>query len=53
MEELAVTVKDLYCRSGNRMLPGALQKDLFTVVVDDNIDKNSSSSSATCHLHGT
>ena len=53
VEELAVTVKDLYCRSGNRVLPGALQKDLFTVVVDDNIDKNSSSSSATCHLYGT
>ena len=46
-------MKDVYCRSGNRVLPGALQKGLLTVVVDDNIDKNSSSSSATCHLHRT
>ena len=41
-----LTVEELYCRSGNRVLPGALQRGLFTVVVNDNIDKNSSSSSA-------
>ena len=35
------------------MLPSNLRQGIFTIFVDDNIDKNSSSVTAAGHFHGT
>ena len=53
IDELSDSVKELYVRSGDKVLPSKLRKGIFTVFTDDNIDKNSSSTSATRHFHGT
>ena len=50
--EISVEMKDLFRRSDNNLLPSQLRKGIFTVMVDDNLDANSSSISATMHFHG-
>ena len=51
--ELSLTVTDLYRTSDSKVLPSALRKFVFTIFVDDNVDKNSSSVDAKEHFHGT
>ena len=50
--EISAVVQELYKRSGNRVLPSALRKDIFTVFIDDNVDANSASNDATSNFHG-
>ena len=52
IDELSATVLDLYQRSGNRALPSNVRSGIFSVFVDDNLDKNSSSSTAKSYFHG-
>ena len=44
---------ELYSRSGDRVLPSLLRIGVFTVFIDDNLDQNSSSSTAVKHFHGS
>ena len=53
LNELSQTVKVLFNESDNKVLPSALRKGIFTIFVDDNVDKNSSSVDATENFHGT
>ena len=53
INDLSQTVKVLYSDSDNKVLPSALRMGLFTIFVDDNLDKNSSSVNAKAHFHGT
>ena len=52
ISEISVEMKDLFRRSDNNLLPSQLRKGIFTVMVDVNLDANSSSISATMHFHG-
>ena len=52
-DELSQSLKDLYRRSGNRLLPTPLRKGVFSVFSDDNIDKNASSATSVMNFHGT
>lgn len=52
-EELSQSLKDLYRKSGNRLLPTSLKIGLFSVFSDDNIDKNASSATSIMNFHGT
>ena len=40
LDELSQTVIVLYRDSDNKVLPSTLRKGIFTVFVDDNVDKN-------------
>ena len=53
IDELSQTVKVLFGESDNKVLPSVLHQGIFTIFVDDNIDKNSSSVDAKQHFHGT
>ena len=53
LDELSQTVIVLFRDSDNKVLPSTSRKGIFTVFVDDNVDKNSSSVDATDHFHGT
>ena len=53
LDELSQSVKVLYNESDNKVLPSKLRHNLFTIFVDDNVDKNSSSVDAKQHFHGT
>ena len=56
INELSKTVKALYDDSGDndsRDIPSTLRRGFFTIFVNDNVDKNSSSVTATGHFHGT
>ena len=46
------SVAEIY-RQNNQVIPRKLQSGLFTVFTKDNIDKNSSSDTASKHFHGT
>lgn len=52
INELNVIANELYSRSGDNVLPSAIRLGLFTVNIDDNIDQNSRSMTATRHFHG-
>ena len=52
VDELSVTVLHLYQKSGDRVLPSNCKKGIFSVFIDDNLDKNSSSPTAKAHFHG-
>ena len=41
LNELSQTVRVLFNESDNKVLPSALRKGIFTIFVDDNVDKNS------------
>ena len=53
IDDLSITVTSLYKMSENKVIPSNARKGIFTVFVDDNMDQNSSSSTATMHFHGT
>ena len=53
INELSETVKALYNDSGDKVLPSTLPRGIFTIFVDDNVDKNSSSVTAAGYFHGT
>ena len=53
INELSERVKALYNDLGNKVLPSTLRRVIFTIFVDDNVDKNSSSVTAAGHFHGT
>ena len=53
LNELSETVKALYNDSGDKVLPSTLHRGIFTIFVDDNVDKNSLSVTAAGHFHGT
>ena len=53
IDELSQTTHDLYTKSDNKVLPSTLRKGIFTIFVDDNVDKNSKSVDAKGHFHGT
>ena len=52
-QELSEIVKALYSKSDDKVLPSNLKQGLFTIFVDDNLDKNSSSVDGRSHFHGT
>ena len=51
INELSETVKLLYNDLGDKVLPSTLRRGIFTIFVDDNVDKNSSFVAG--HFHGT
>ena len=53
MTKLSQATRVIFNDSGNKVLPSLLRKGIFTVLVDDNIDQNSSSVDAKNHFHGT
>ena len=53
LDELSQVVKVLYADSDDKALPSTLRKGLFTIFIDDNLDKNSSSVDAKKNFHGT
>ena len=53
INELSEAVKNLYNDSGDKVLPSPLHQGIFTIFVDDNVVKNSSSVNAAGHFHGT
>ena len=53
INELSETVKALYNDSGDKVLQSTFRRGIFTIFVDDNVDKNSSSVTAAGHFHGT
>ena len=53
INELSEAVKNLYNDSGDKVLPSTLHQGIFTIFVDDNVVKNSSSVNAAGHFHGT
>ena len=53
INKLSETVKALYNDSGDKVLPSTLPRGIFTIFVDDNVDKNSSSVTAAGHFHET
>ena len=53
LDELSLVVNALYSKSENKVLPSTLKKDLFTIFIDDNLDKNSRSVDGKGHFHGT
>ena len=53
INELSERVKALYNDLGNKVLPSTLRRVIFTIFVNDNVDKNSSSVTAAGHFHGT
>ena len=53
VNELSQVVQDLYAHSCNKVLPSTLRVGIFTIFIDDNLDKNSSSVDAKTHFHGT
>ena len=53
INKLSETVKALYNDSGDKVLSSTLRRGIFTVFVDENVDKNSSSDTAAGHFHGT
>ena len=53
INELLETVKALYNDSGGKVLPSALHGRIFTIFVDDNVEKNRSSVTVAGHFHGT
>ena len=52
IDELATVVLNFYYRSGNIVISTNSVIGCFTVMVDDNIDVNSCSPTATNHFHG-
>lgn len=52
-DESSQTVHILFNVSKNKALPSVSHKGIFTVFVDDNIDKSSSSGAAKNNFHGT
>ena len=52
LEELSITVLDLYKRTGGRALPSNARIGIFTVICDDNCDANGTSCDGTYHFHG-
>ena len=52
-DEPSQTVHILFNDSKNKALPSVLHKGIFTVFVDDNIDKSSSSGGVKNNFHGT
>ena len=53
LDELSQVVKVLYADSDDKALPSTVRKGLFTIFIDDNLDKNSSSVDAKKNFHGT
>ena len=53
INELSETVKALYNDPGDKVLQSTFRRGIFTIFVDDNVDKNSSSVTAASHFHGT
>ena len=53
IKELLETVKALYNNSGDKVRPFTLRRGIFTIFVDDNVDKNSSSVTPAGHFHET
>ena len=53
INELSETVKALYNDSGDKVLQSTFRRGIFTIFVDDNVDKNRSSVTAAGHFHGT
>ena len=47
INELSETVKAFYNDSGDKVLPSTLPRGIFTIFVDGNVDKNSSSVTGT------
>ena len=53
VDEMAQVVKVLFSHSDNKVLPSTLRQGIFTIFVDYNLDKNSSSVDAKDHFHET
>lgn len=53
IDNLTTIVLDFYSMSGNRVMPTNSVSGCFSVMIDDNIDVNSCSPTATKHFHGT
>ena len=53
LDELAQVVKVHFSYSDNKVLPSTLHQGIFTIFVDDNLPKNSSSIDAKDNFHGT